>query len=727
MKKGIPGVITVASIEKLIDELQNDKSITELDFICNDSLTDVTAKILMDYLKTDNNIKTLQLSTRDRPSNDITEELGEMLKVNSGLESLLYYNYDNGSASYSGTALDDALKVNTTLTTLITNHGGGIGEALGVNNTLTKLSVFNTTNEIIAGLKFNKGLTSVSLSGLMDVMIAELSDALSTNSTIKTLGLGTKYGERILTQASGLKLAEGLRANTNIDNLSLSWFGPSAIAEIALILKDTNIATLNINGPVGPLAAKNIATALKDNCALKSLNLSSEANIGIDGYQAIAEALIENNILESISIPKAGNGGVPMGDIGNRTLATILKSNNTLKAINFHQQQITAKDAKAFAEGLEANNTLATLNLGYNRLGSKEGEGTYFFSKALAPNLSLINLDLSGNNLQLVDSQQLGKALKVNKGLKILNLNGNNKLKDPGVKNILDALYYNNSLTSLDVSYCGTTGETAKGAAIVLKDNKVIQKLVLDLTTLYNTPNYNASHIHMYDQKAANLIKKYLDRNNGVVTDEEKQEAVEDRAPLQDTLTVQVNPLDSQILAQTQTRHEQAEEYKEGGNLDCNNSTWEHKYLESKAKNKAKKLELQQQNKALQDELKKAQEDKFNMMMSMFSKLNEDKEAQAKKYEERIERQKTKKQALENKYADAQQMNMTLLMKMITEQKTQADELKGLFREMLGMKDDKIKELEVVNHGNSINSSFLVIDGAKSEEVELSGNGGLGD
>lgn len=157
--------------------------------------------------------------------------------------------------------------------------------------------------------------------------------------------------------------------------------------------------------------------------------------------------------------------------------------------------------------------------------------------------------------------------------------------------------------------------------------------------------------------------------------------------------------------------YQNQKEAKKDTSSNYGRSLWEEKYLASKAKSKVKELELKEQNKALQDKFQQAQEDKFNMMMTMFYKLNENKEAQEKRYE-------GQKEALESKFADAQQLNINLLMKMVTEQKTQNDETKSMFREMLGMKDDKIRAIEETNRYNE--GRVLQLE----EEVGVMGVGG---
>lgn len=89
--------------------------------------------------------------------------------------------------------------------------------------------------------------------------------------------------------------------------------------------------------------------------------------------------------------------------------------------------------------------------------------------------------------------------------------------------------------------------------------------------------------------------------------------------------------------------------------------------------------------------------------MNMLNKLNGDKEAQEKKYEEKAERNKLKKHKLAEKLEESQKEEKTttkdslkLLTEMFNTQKTEADDVKGLFREILDMKDHEIHNLK--NH-----------------------------
>ncbi|MBW8308218.1 MAG: hypothetical protein K0M45_01015 [Candidatus Paracaedibacteraceae bacterium] len=171
-------------------------------------------------------------------NNAVGVALGEALKINTTVTSLNLkgdpdqYLRNNYIGVSGGVALGEALKINTTLTSLdlygnqIGEPGGiALGEALKVNKTLTSLDLYgNQIGEpggIALGeaLKINTTLTSLNLrmNHIGDFGAEALGEALKTNTTLTSLKL---YGNKI-SDSGVVALDEALKVNTTLTSLNL--------------------------------------------------------------------------------------------------------------------------------------------------------------------------------------------------------------------------------------------------------------------------------------------------------------------------------------------------------------------------------------------------------------------------------------------------------------------------------------------------------------------------
>uniref|UniRef100_A0A8C8SRS5 NLR family CARD domain containing 3 n=1 Tax=Pelusios castaneus TaxID=367368 RepID=A0A8C8SRS5_9SAUR len=279
-------------------------------------------------------------------------------------------------------------------------------------------------------------------------------------------------------------LARSLMVNRSLMVLDLrsNSIGPKGAKALADALKINQVLlSLNLQkNSIGPQGAKQLSEALKQNGNLRELILSSNC-VGDTGSVALAEALRVNHSLttldlQSNSISNKGvtaligalflnsKGPFPWPRPSFRLQTVMLPQEVTL-CISFssHSLQwnfIQSKAAKALAQALQFNTThlsaswrVACLShcpftciLGWNRI-------SVAFS-ALCPNCPSVfagfHCSLRGNSIGVAGAKAMANALKVNRSLRVLNLQENSLGMD-GAICIATALTGNHGLTYVNL------------------------------------------------------------------------------------------------------------------------------------------------------------------------------------------------------------------------------------------------------------------------------------
>jgi Ran GTPase-activating protein (RanGAP) involved in mRNA processing and transport len=137
---------------------------------------------------------------------------------------------------------------------------------------------------------------------------------------------------------------------------------------------------------------------------------------------------------------------------------------------------LNIKITEEITKALKVNKTLEVLNLSQNNLG--ESDMTYI-ADALETNTSIKSIVLSGNDADDAGFEAIAKALKVNNTLTTVNLS-DNPIGYDGAKAIAKALKVNNTLTTIDLS-ANMIGD--KGAGVIAEGIKVNKTLTyIDLS-----------------------------------------------------------------------------------------------------------------------------------------------------------------------------------------------------------------------------------------------------
>ncbi|KAG0301124.1 hypothetical protein BGZ98_008602 [Dissophora globulifera] len=334
--------ITTDGVQALFDALKINSTLITLDLEGN-SIGDNGAQALSEALKINLTLTTLNLNY-----NSIGFEGTLALLLAQRLDSTLTINLDNNPIKESTVqALSEALKINSTLTTLSlgfnaigANGAQMLSEVLKVNLTLTAL---------------NLGTNSIGNSGAQ-----ALSEALKINLILTNLDLGSNS----IGVSGAQALSEALKINSTLTTLNLNYNsigddGAQALSEALKI--NSSLTTLNLNyNSIGVNGAQALSEALKINSTLITLGLRDNFT-GYDGAQALSEALRINSILTTLDLSRNS-----IGNDGARALSEALKINSTLHTLDLSYNSIGFNAAQALSKVLRINSTLTTLNLQFN-------------------------------------------------------------------------------------------------------------------------------------------------------------------------------------------------------------------------------------------------------------------------------------------------------------------------------------------------------------------------
>lgn len=206
-----------------------------------------------------------------------------------------------------------------------------------------------------------------------DDMVAELGEALATNSTLETLSL---YLNKV-TDFGCIALMDGVMSDQG--------------AGSGLVHLNLGANRISDGGAVA------LAALLASNGTLKKLILDRN-RVTQDGVRALSMALERNNTLDSISLHRNA-----LGDEGARVLGKAIHFNHTLRVLVLDDNGITDKGMEGLASGLRTNLGLQQLHLSSNRIGNG---GAHALAAALHKNRSLRVIRLAHN--QITDQGVVG-------------------------------------------------------------------------------------------------------------------------------------------------------------------------------------------------------------------------------------------------------------------------------------------------------------------------------
>eukprot|EP01132_Coremiostelium_polycephalum_P010126 gene10126-12419_t len=214
-------------IKDLCDALRDNHSLTSLDLQCCNS--DSGLEFIGDLLKGNKSIQILNWSYNPSDYSSVMS-LSEGLRKNSVLHSLSLRSCN--IEGWGALSLGDTMKINQTIKYLDVSSNdfsdsgiSNLSKNLGEHQSLEYLDVscnamtFEGLDYLFQSIHSNQTITYLDISrNSMDQDIPFLSEALSTNRTIKTL----KFSDSNLTDIHLESLAVGLKSNRSITYLDIS-------------------------------------------------------------------------------------------------------------------------------------------------------------------------------------------------------------------------------------------------------------------------------------------------------------------------------------------------------------------------------------------------------------------------------------------------------------------------------------------------------------------------
>ena len=150
-----------------------------------------------------------------------------------------------------------------------------------------------------------------------------------------------------------------------------------------------------------------------------------------------------------------------------------LQNNTKLQSLKL--KNMTTEGGKLISEIVRTNKTLQRLDLSNNTLFD-DGAVTINISDGLKNNNTLLEINISHNNITNKGTKNITEAIQVNKILKKLNLS-HNILSDDGATLISSCLKCNISLLELNISHNGITDKGTKEVAEAIEINSTLQNI----------------------------------------------------------------------------------------------------------------------------------------------------------------------------------------------------------------------------------------------------------
>jgi NLR family CARD domain-containing protein 3 len=151
-----------------------------------------------------------------------------------------------------------------------------------------------------------------------------------------------------------------------------------------------------------------------------------------------------------------------------------LSMNNKLEVLIMRENKIRWNNYCNFWQFLLPNTTIQKINLMRTDLTDRVLEKMVKYLEV--PNVSLVDLDISKNNITDVGLKTLCGSLKINTSLKFLNLSGN-KIKEEGLNDLVEYLIENKNLQELSLGSNTITNEGLSILSRFLPSNKTLSHL----------------------------------------------------------------------------------------------------------------------------------------------------------------------------------------------------------------------------------------------------------
>ena len=178
--------------------------------------------------------------------------------------------------------------------------------------------------------------------------------------------------------------------------------------------RNPHVRTLRWPNPPPPLALRELCLAFRRNTSIQDARLIGWTN---DQFSEIAEALFDNTTVQSLDLGLARIQGRAGGEI----VRDLLLNSQSIQKLKIDDNtRLGSEGAAAIAQGLADDRcVLQELNLAECRIGN---DGIRDVCNALRGNVTLVKLNVGGNNITWIGLQCLVDLLQVNTSIESLDL-----------------------------------------------------------------------------------------------------------------------------------------------------------------------------------------------------------------------------------------------------------------------------------------------------------------
>eukprot|EP01028_Stygiella_incarcerata_P003147 TRINITY_DN15999_c0_g1_i3.p1 TRINITY_DN15999_c0_g1~~TRINITY_DN15999_c0_g1_i3.p1 ORF type:complete len:400 (-),score=102.69 TRINITY_DN15999_c0_g1_i3:816-2015(-) len=189
---------------------------------------------------------------------------------------------------------------------------------------------------------------------------------------------------------------------------------------------------------------------------------------GISSVVASHSSLVEINVSHN-----------PFGDDGITYLANAIEATQSLRSLLMNECTVGNDGSAKIAMALVKNSSIRTLELKNNCIGDA---GALHFGRVLGE-ISVVYLDLAGNDISERGSHQLALGLSKNTLLQFLSISLN-PIGVKGARSFADALVLNQTLRTLRVSGCEIGSNGAKEIGRGLSRNGRLQSIAMSMNDI---------------------------------------------------------------------------------------------------------------------------------------------------------------------------------------------------------------------------------------------------
>ena len=432
---------------QLISEgLITNTSLVELNLSdCSLVISEENGPVVTEMLIKNKTLKTLNMSYNKgiMISQTSLSYIADGLIMNTSLVELNLSYCSLVISEENGPVVTEMLIKNKTLRTLNMSYNKGIMISQTSLSYIADGLIMNTSL-----VELNLSYCSLVISEENGPVVTEM---LIKNKTLRTLNMSYNKGIMI-SQTSLSYIADGLIMNTSLVELNLSYCSLVISEEngpvvTEMLIKNKTLKTLNLSdykgeGMILDSGLSCIAEGLKRNSALEELTLS---NVTAQGGKSLAIAIATNT---SIALIRLYINRLEITKESGPAFVNMLQRNGSLDFISFNSSRRLSDVGVSFiAEGLQKNTTVQSMHLcGCNITSS----GAKCLAEMLKVNSYLKNLFIGNNPIRDEGVAHLAEALKMNKTLRYLSMNSC-EITDAGVASLTDSLHMNSSLWCLSL------------------------------------------------------------------------------------------------------------------------------------------------------------------------------------------------------------------------------------------------------------------------------------